>query len=631
MSLRTRIRISIVALAAIVVVLLSLLYLYDFTRLAFDGAHARALLVGNEVRDYVSERVHEDIVRRNLHPATAAEFRDDAADIIGTDPRIANQLRGSRASYEAVLNIEIVGSDGVLVAADPTPIAASKLPTYDFEWLDHRNAFLNLFDLFFRREDYATTIPVSVLGAAQPTHPVFTIRVILQSVLLSKALEPAFYKLAAGFFSALAGAMFLAALLPNLFLTPLERVSKHIESISSGEGADAEPVARGEAREFAAVQSKLNVLGQQFRGAKQDAMELRRNVEQLLQGLEEAVLLFDAAGHLVMAGQSVERLIGLGPQELAGRTVEQVFTAATNGDGIAAAVRRRRPWRDQNVTLRNAAASYVRALVSVEPLENASGGNMGTLITLRDAESRRQLEIQLDVSSRLAALSRLTSGVAHEIKNPLNAMAVHLEVLRSRLEDAEPEVEVISREIKRLDHVVKTFLNFNRPLELKMDIMNLAALAEEVATLVTPDATSKGIVVETEIDGDAWISGDRDLIKQAVLNVVVNAIEAMKEGGRLKIATAAADGESTVVVGDTGPGIPAGAQDKIFHLYFSTKENGSGIGLAMTFRVIQMHSGSIDFVTEEGKGTAFRMRFPRVARQGGEPPLSQAAGSVRRP
>jgi len=90
------------------------------------------------------------------------------------------------------------------------------------------------------------------------------------------------------------------------------------------------------------------------------------------------------------------------------------------------------------------------------------------------------------------------------------------------------------------------------------------------------------------------------------------------------------DGESVVVISDTGPGIPAEVQDKIFNLYFSTKENGSGIGLAMTFRVIQMHSGTIDFVSERGKGTSFRMRFPALGR-GDEPPLSRAAGSGRRP
>src|ERR1051326_5264033 len=420
MSLRTRIRISIVALAAVVVVILSLLYLYDFTRLVFEGAHARALLVANEVKDYVAERVDEEIAARNLHPTTADQFRDAAADIIRTDARVANQLRASRASYDAVLNIEIAGPSGVLVAADPAPVAASILPTHDFEVLNRRNAFRNLFDLFSLREDYATTIPLSVLGVAPPTQPSFTIKVILQSVLLSKVLEPAFYKLAAGFFSALAGAMFLAALLPNLFLTPLERVSKRIESISAGETVEPEPAPRGEAREFAAVQSKLNVLGQQFRGAKQDAIDLRRNVEQLLERLEEAVLLFDSAGHLMMAGHSVERLLGLRPQELAGRTVEQVFTPA-NGEQIADVVRLRRPWREQMVTLRNTAGADVHAIVSAEPLENAYGGNMGTMITLRDAETRRQLEMQLGVSSRLAAPSRPTTGGGHQVKKTPNS------------------------------------------------------------------------------------------------------------------------------------------------------------------------------------------------------------------
>src|SRR5438045_7657568 len=119
----------------------------------------------------------------------------------------------------------------------------------------------------------------------------------------------------------------------------------------------------------------------------------------------------------MMAGHAVERLIGHRPHELVGRSVEQVFTAVANGTEIADAVRLRRPWRDHIVMLRNAAAQYVRALVSVEPLENAYGANIGTLITLRDADTRRQLEMQLDISSRLTALSRLTSGVAHEIKN----------------------------------------------------------------------------------------------------------------------------------------------------------------------------------------------------------------------
>src|SRR5271165_532555 len=117
MSLKTRLRISIVALAAMVVIALSALYLYDFGALVVEGAHARAVIVGDEVRDYVSERVAEDISARGLHPATIEQFRDAASDIVRTDPRIAKKLQESLASYDAVLNIEITGPQGVLAAA----------------------------------------------------------------------------------------------------------------------------------------------------------------------------------------------------------------------------------------------------------------------------------------------------------------------------------------------------------------------------------------------------------------------------------------------------------------------------------------------------------------------------------
>ncbi len=125
MSLKTRLRISIVAFAAAVVIALSALYLYDFGTLAFEGAHARAIIVGDEVRDYVSERVAEDIGARGLRPTTMEQFRDAATGIVRSDPRIAKKLQESRASYDAVLNIEIVGKEGVLAAPLRAPRKAA--------------------------------------------------------------------------------------------------------------------------------------------------------------------------------------------------------------------------------------------------------------------------------------------------------------------------------------------------------------------------------------------------------------------------------------------------------------------------------------------------------------------------
>ena len=268
-------------------------------------------------------------------------------------------------------------------------------------------------------------------------------------------------------------------------------------------------------------------------------------------------------------------------------------------------------------------------MVSVQLLKSRSGhDDMGTLVTLRDVESRRQLEQQLDFSSRLASISRLTGGVAHEIKNPLNAMALHLEVLKGKLDGQQPEIEVIGREIKRLDSVVKTFLNFNRPVDLNYKTIDLNELVKQVLALVSVEANAKNIALKTVLQADKlWIQGDPDLLKQAVLNVINNGMEAMTNGGTLTTRTALDGGQCQLTVGDAGPGIALDVQPRVFQLYFTTKETGSGIGLATTFRVVQLHNGTIDFTSEPGKGTTFRLRFPRMVDYQGEVFTSATTGS----
>jgi PAS domain S-box-containing protein len=337
-------------------------------------------------------------------------------------------------------------------------------------------------------------------------------------------------------------------------------------------------------------------------------------VDQLLQRLEEAVLLFDTSGRLVMAGEPAERLLGKKRDEMIGHSLEELFPGHTVLGGIIeSAVRARQSIREQPITIIRDRGGNIRLLAGIQVLQQGSSlEQMGTLITLRDAESRRQLELQLDISSRLAAISRLTGGVAHEIKNPLNAIALHLEVLRSKLDADQPEVEVIMREIKRLDNVVKTFLNFNRPVELHAQPIDLNQVVEQVMALVSVEAESKSIRIESSLQPRLWINGDGDLLKQAILNVVNNGLESMPDGGKLTIRTEWDGDECQLTIADDGAGIAPGIQDRIFHLYFTTKEHGSGIGLATTFRLVQLHSGTIDFVSEQGKGTTFRFRFPGI-------------------
>jgi signal transduction histidine kinase len=324
--------------------------------------------------------------------------------------------------------------------------------------------------------------------------------------------------------------------------------------------------------------------------------------------------LFDNAGKLVVSGEASERMLGKSRDEMVGRSLEELFPTATAlGSAIGNAVRSQQSVRDQMVTMAGDGAG-TRLLVSVEVLrKGASQEDLGTLITLRDLESRRQLERQIDVSSRLAAISRLTGGVAHEIKNPLNAIALHLEVLRGKLDGDQPEVDVIAGEIKRLDTVVKTFLNFTKPIDLKAHPLDLKQVVEQVLALVSVEAEAKHIQIEAALEDRVWINGDSDLLKQAVLNIVNNGLEAMQEGGKLSICMEWTGAEWQIAITDNGPGIAPEARAQIFNLYFTTKQHGTGIGLATTFRVVQLHGGTIDVASELGKGTTFRLRFPGVA------------------
>lgn len=625
MSLKARLRIAILVLVTLVVVAMALLYLYDFTHMVFRNASEGADMVAKDVSGNLRDLLARGITARGLQPASLEEWKADWTDIVATDPSVSAMLRRTLASAELVVGILITDENGkVLAASDPAQVNSILAVAEDFRDLQKRNWIKNLRDLMSRRQDYTTTLPIGFTTNSQQV--LFKITVVLKSVLLKHAVEPVLKNLALAFSASLFIAVFLGSVLPNLLLDPLQRVSRSIDLIRAGQFDPAIPLQH-EAREFAAVQSKLSLLGEQYRGARKDAVELRSNVEQLLQRLEEAVMLFDNTGRLIMAGETAERMLGLAHDQMIGHGLEELFPASTVLGGVIwNALRNRQPLRDQPVTLARPGAMTLRLLVSMEVLRKSPGQEeVGTLIRLRDVESRRQLEKQLDISSRLAAISRLSSGVAHEIKNPLNAMALHLEVLRGRLDIEQPELDVIAREIKRLDSVVKTFLNFNRPIEFQPRPLDLGQVVGQVVSLVSVDAQAKNIQLETVLADKLWVNGDPDLLKQALLNVVNNGMEAMPDGGKLVIRAEWSGEDCQVTITDAGPGIPQAIQDRIFKLYFTTKEQGSGIGLATTFRVVQLHSGTIDFASETGRGTTFRLRFPGIAEYHGEA-VSSATG-----
>jgi len=211
---------------------------------------------------------------------------------------------------------------------------------------------------------------------------------------------------------------------------------------------------------------------------------------------------------------------------------------------------------------------------------------------------------------------------------------VHLEVLRQKMKEIDPDtrrhVDVISSEIQRLDRVVQTLVDFTRPVELRLNDMEMRKVVEDVVSLASPAAEKHSVLIEREAGPDALpVRIDADLVKQALLNIVLNGAQAMPEGGTLRL-TVKRDGDNALItVRDQGAGIPENIRDKIFNLYFTTKKGGSGIGLAMAYRVVQLHHGSLEFTSIIDHGTTFYLRFPLAeAAANGDMPVAAKEDSV---
>jgi len=293
------------------------------------------------------------------------------------------------------------------------------------------------------------------------------------------------------------------------------------------------------------------------------------------------------------------------------------------------------------------AASMLLAQVVLRPmhvirssLSRLGRGDLGATLDLRDdAEFRElgdvfdQVSAQLraaspdgikpaqlaELSRRISMVGRLTAGVAHEMKNPLNAMTIHLELLKQKLaagKSASQHVEIIEQEIRRLDERIQGFLKFVRPDEAKFGPVAVAPLVSSVLDAVQPEAHRAGVSIERGCtDAGLLVEGDAAQLRDLFLNLAQNAIQAMPKGGRLGISCAAMPNRRVGVrVEDTGVGIAPENLTKIFELYYTTKERGTGVGLSMVYRTVQIHNGEIDVESTLGKGTTFIVVLPAAAK-----------------
>lgn len=219
---------------------------------------------------------------------------------------------------------------------------------------------------------------------------------------------------------------------------------------------------------------------------------------------------------------------------------------------------------------------------------------------------------------RLALVGTLVSGLVHEVRNPLNAIRTHLEILGedvARLEEGDgPAGRRIGRlvgEVDRLNRILTDFLEFARGGEVNRAPTDLSRLLAETATLIEPDADKNGVTVLLDAPETAAANVDPRAIKQVILNLALNGIKAMPGGGTLMIRLAESEDAWRIEVVDTGVGIEPKELPRIFDLFYSTHPGGTGIGLAMVKRMVEAHGGEVTVESEPGRGTAFRIRLPK--------------------
>lgn len=451
--------------------------------------------------------------------------------------------------------------------------------------------------------------------------PFGEVRVILStSLLVDREILPIVRRLGTIVLVALILSAVLAAVVSGAALAPLAKISAQLDRISAGQYDSPVPEVTGfagGADELGQVSKKITAVGQQLRGVHEIFSSMRENMNSVMAGLEDGLLLFTRDARAVMVSPAAEKFLGSSAGNILGRRVTEIFP---NGHPLRTVL------EIEGDELREVAAEAQlqtaegekRVGVSVQAIQE-DGERMGALLTFRDLDSLDSINTQLQVSERLAALGRVTAGVAHEVKNPLNSMRLWLENLKESLPpeqdgNAKQAVQVLDKEIDRLDAVVKRFLDFTRPMEVRLEATQLSNLLKEVLEVAQPQMQKLNVHVAQLLPIDVpEVYVDRALLKQAVLNLVLNAGEAMPNGGQLRLVLSRRGEMAEITVGDTGKGIPLEHRQRIFQLFFTTRPGGSGIGLASTFRIVQLLNGSIDFTSEVGKGTIFRIELPLAA------------------
>ena len=606
MRRKTKIVLAITFMIAVLVSGFSYLYISQVLRQRVNSASELAILYTAQLASAAANAV-PDLSSTRVDTSDPAAVREATGEYLQEDQNLNNMLESVVGNWSIVYDAAIVGVDGRAILDSNPDLNNKRLIAHpDFQVLRDARFWQQLRLVYSPATVYDVSVPLQLDGA-----PFGSIRVGISTVFLKDELTPRLKHAVLFSIAAILLSLLLSAGVSNLALGPLKEISRNLDSVSAGEAEVVEAEGESQADEYGMVTLKIAHLGRQIRDTNQIFSALKENVEQVMATLQDGLIFFTQDLRVVLVSASAERFLGRPRREILGHTVKELFSGTSPlGALVIEAFERRRPLVQSEME----GEKGRRVQVSLDFIQE-KGSHIGALLTMRDAESVRRIEDEIEMSRRLSASSRLTRGVAHEVKNPINAIVLHLQLLQNKLQQIDPDtrrhMEIIGNEIHRLDRVVQILVDFTRPRDLHLEEIDLCHLLEDVTLLAAPEAEQHGVNINLEFPAEPLnVKVDTDFMKQAVLNIMLNGVQAMPSGGTLSVAARRDEDIVVTEIRDQGGGIPPEIQDKIFELYFTTKKEGSGIGLAQTYQIMQWHYGSVDFESRDGKGTTFRLQLP---------------------
>ena len=623
---------GVTSIVGAVVVVLSLLNLARLARVSLEESQARADFIARAIYQRAREVIGEG-------PDPYKALRSDP----GLRSILTSSLYSNNVTFAAIVDV-----NGIVVAhADPALDGQPLPPGGDLSKLLSRPALSQLVAIYSGQGQNLELQQPLLLGNTQ----FGSLRIGVSTLLIRQDLDASLRPATVAAFAALAISVLVASLLAQLLLRPIHVIRSGLTRLGQGEFGVRLDLNQHD--EFGDLGNFFNTVSAQLSADRSQMAGQVAHLESAVEHLEDAVAIVSPSGEVLFANPAMRALL---PTAAAGASFDDIvapdhplrrlseqtlMSRQSRGPVTATFPRGRESFADEDAEKRSPEPLGER-LIMTHAVNAPNGELLGIMLVARNLEYLSQVQSTIRYSRKLTALGRLSAGVAHEVKNPLNAMMIHLELLRQQfgpetaaarsvaaggrtaaaaiVTEAPPvdahaamqHVDVIAGEIRRLDEVVHGFLKFTRTEDLKLQPVRLTALVDEVVPIVRPEAERHGVTLTVACDDAPDVNGDPAMLRQAFLNLALNACQAMPHGGTLHIQCEAARGRRAAVsFTDTGVGIKPEDLERIFDLYFTTKATGSGIGLSMVYRTVQMHDGEIEVQSTPGAGTTFRVLLPQ--------------------